>query len=33
MLKHFFKERDLITLVRPIEDETLLQKVNELSND
>lgn len=32
MVKHFFKDRDLVTLVRPIEDESLLQKLNSLDD-
>ncbi|KAL4496242.1 hypothetical protein ABPG72_012979 [Tetrahymena utriculariae] len=32
-LKHFFKDRDCATLVRPIEAETDLQRLNEMQNE
>lgn len=32
LIKHFFKDRDCSTLVRPIEDEKQLQNLNQLKN-
>lgn len=32
MIKHFFRNRELLTLVRPIEDEGMLQRLNELDD-
>lgn len=33
LFKHFFKDRDCITLVRPCEKESDLQKINEIPNE
>lgn len=33
MLKHFFTERDCCTMVRPLENESVLQKLDEIPND
>ncbi|EGR31286.1 hypothetical protein IMG5_114150 [Ichthyophthirius multifiliis] len=32
-LKHFFKDRDCYTLIRPVESEAELQKLNEMQNE
>lgn len=33
LLKHFFQERDCVTMVRPLEDENQLQKLDELPDN
>ncbi len=32
LVKHFFQDRDCITMVRPLEDEAQLQKIDSLPN-
>ena len=33
LLKHFFQDRDCVTMVRPLEDENALQKLDETADD